>query len=191
VPDPARLSRRSCLVLVAASAALVASALRAWGQPWWCRCGRFFPWTPEATGRHTSQHLADPYTFTHLLHGLIFYAALRPLAGRLGPRARFGLAVVIEALWEAVENTPWVVDRYRRATLARGYSGDAVLNSLGDLTAAALGFVLAGWLPTRWSVALFLAVELTLLAIYRDNLTLNVLMLVLPIERIRAWQQGA
>jgi Protein of unknown function (DUF2585) len=190
-PDPNWRSQRVRIGLaIAAILGLAAVALRMEGHRWWCRCGHFTPWSGNIHSEHNSQHLLDPYSFTHVEHGLFLYALLRPLARWLGPRSRLILAVVLEALWEVLENSPAVIERYRQATIALGYAGDSVVNSLGDIAACALGFFLAKRLPVRWSVALVVAVELGLLAIYRDNLALNVLMLVFPLESVKAWQMG-
>jgi hypothetical protein len=169
---------------------LAAVALRLEGRVWWCRCGRLTPWSGDIRSEHNSQHLLDPYSFTHIEHGLLLYALLRPLAGRLAHGSRLVLAVALEALWEIVENSSTVIERYRQATIALGYVGDSVVNSLGDIAACSLGFFLAKWLPVRWSIALLLAVEAALLAVYRDNLALNVLMLVFPLESLKVWQMG-
>jgi Protein of unknown function (DUF2585) len=188
LPKPARWGWQ-CLA-IAAIFGLAVACLRFEGQPWWCRCGRPFLWSGNIQSEHNSQHLVDPYSFTHVLHGLIFYALLRPLSGKLGQKTRLVVALLVEVAWEVAENSDAVIDRYRRATISLGYSGDSVVNSLGDIASCWLGFYLASRLPARWSVALFLAVEVTLLAIYRDCLTLNVLMLVHPIESVKSWQTG-
>jgi uncharacterized membrane protein YjdF len=151
-------------------------ALRLEGHRWWCVCGRPVLWSGDIWSRHNSQHLADPYTLTHLLHGLLLYALLRPLSGRLGSGRRLVLAVALESLWEVVENSEVVIEWYRQATIALGYTGDSILNSVGDIAACGVGFLLAGRLPVRWSIALFLLVEAALLLVYRDNLALNILM---------------
>ncbi len=137
---------------------------------------------------HNSQHLADPYSLTHLSHGLGFYALLRLVPIPEG--WRFAAAVALEAGWEVLENTPMVIDRYREATISLGYYGDTIANSGGDLLACVLGWVIAASVPARWSLILFLATELLLLAAIRDNLTLNVIMLLWPIDAIRRWQGG-
>jgi hypothetical protein len=169
---------------------LTIGSLRVEGRRWWCRCGTPSPWSSGIRSGHTSQHLADPYSFTHVLHGMIFYALLRPFAGRLGPGVRLTLAVAVEAFWEIVENSPGVIERYRQATIAMGYTGDSVTNSIGDIGSCMIGFWLAGKLPWRWSIAFFVAVEVSLLAMYRDNLGLSVLMLIHPFEAIKSWQMG-
>ena len=165
--------------------------MRLEGHRWWCSCGRPVPWSGDIWSGHNSQHLADPYTLTHLLHGLIFYALLRPSAGWLGSGTRLVLAVALESLWEVVENSEAVIERYRQATIALGYAGDSILNSLGDIVACGVGYLLARRLPVRWSIALFVLVEAALLLVYRDNLALNVLMLIWPNQAIKSWQMGA
>lgn len=183
-------SRRTRLILNLALFGLATLALRLEGRRWWCRCGRPFLWSVGVRSPHTSQHLGDPYTWTHLLHGLAFHALLRPLARWIGPGGRLTLALALEAVWEILENSPIIIERYRRGTVSLGYVGDSVANSLGDIAACGLGLLLAAKLPVRWSVLIFLGVEAALLIAYRDNLTLNVLMLVWPIEAIKAWQMG-
>jgi hypothetical protein len=167
---------------------LAAIALRLEGRRWWCRCGRPTPWTGDIWSPHNSQHLFDPYSFTHLEHGLAFYAMLRPLARWFGPTTRMMLAMTVETLWEVIENTQPVINNYRKAALARGYDGDSVANSLGDIAACGLGLLLARRLPARWSVALFVGMEVILLAVYRDNLLLNITMQFVPIKAVEAWQ---
>jgi hypothetical protein len=167
---------------------LAAIALRLEGRRWWCRCGRPTPWTGDIWSPHNSQHLFDPYSFTHLEHGLVFYAMLRPLARWLGPTTRTMLAMTVETLWEVIENTQPVINNYRKAALARGYDGDSVANSLGDIAACGLGLLLARRLPARWSVALFVGMEVVLLAVYRDNLLLNITMQFVPIRAVESWQ---
>jgi hypothetical protein len=169
---------------------LATLALRLEGRRWWCRCGRPTLWTGDIRSMHNSQHLFDPYSFTHVEHGLIFYAMLRPLARWVGPRHRLILAMAVETLWEIVENSQPVISNYRKAAMARGYQGDSVANSLGDLAACGLGVLLAGRLPARWSVAMFICIEVILLAVYRDNLLLTVAMQIFPIKAVEAWQIG-
>ena len=121
---------------------------------------------------------------------MIFYALLQPFAGRLGSGSRITLAVAVEALWEIVENSPAVIERYRQATIALGYTGDSVANSIGDIASCMIGFWLAWKLPRRWSLVFFVAVEVWLLARYRDSLGLSALMLIHPFEAIKSWQMG-
>jgi hypothetical protein len=164
--------------------------LRFEGRRWWCRLGDLSPWSSGIHSPHTSQHFIDPYSFTHVLHGMLFYAFFRLLAGRFRWDARLVLAVALECVWEVIENSAAVIGRYRQETIALGYDGDSVLNSLGDIACVVLGFLIAGRLPVRWSIALLLLIEFALLVVYRDNLLINVIMLVYPSEPIKSWQMG-
>jgi hypothetical protein len=183
------MTRRSraaiaALLLVAASAAI----LVAMGRPPICTCGNIALWGP--VGPMQSQMLADWYSPSHVVHGLLFYAILWLAARRAPVERRFLFALVVECAWEVVENTPMVIDRYRTATAALGYTGDSVVKSLSDIAMMALGFLAARKLPLWASVALLLALELVPLIVIRDNLTLNVWMLVAPSDAIRAWQSA-
>ena len=175
---------------VLAIVALQIMTLRLEGQPWWCQCGGAELWISAAYSEHTSQHLVDPYSFSHVLHGFLFWWLIAWLAPRLALGWQFVIALALEAAWEILENSPWVIERYRSATAAVGYSGDTVVNALGDLASAALGFWLARLLGWRWTLAIFVAVELILLAAIRDNLTLNVLMLFVTLPGLKQWQLG-
>ena len=138
-----------------------------------------------------SQQIADAYSFSHILHGVLFYALLRlAFRHRLTFATCLIIAVAIESMWEIIENTDFVIDRYRHATASLDYRGDTVLNSMSDIFFAVLGFVLAARLPVWATVAIFLAIELGSLVLIRDNLTLNVLMLLHPIPAIKHWQMG-
>ncbi len=183
---------RKSLPLLAAAAVLAAAAfeLRSQGRLWLCSCGRVEAWVGGAWSEETSQQLFDPYSLTHVLHGLAFCGLLSLLLSRVGWRWRLVLAVALEALWEVIENTDFVIRRYREATAALGYTGDTIINSLGDVAACALGFLIArklGWLR---SLALFVATELFLLFWIRDSLILNIVLLLYPSERLRSWQAG-
>jgi len=162
----------------------------AMGRPAICPCGFVALWTGEVQGDQNSQQVADWYTLSHLVHGLLFYAVARAALPCAPVAARLLAALVMEGAWEVLENTPMVIDRYRAATLAFGYSGDSVLNSMSDIGAMALGFWAAVRLSWRESIVLAAALELVSLVAIRDNLTLNVLMLVHPVEVVRAWQAG-
>ena len=172
------------LIPVVAAAALVAI-----GRPPICTCGTVALW--GSAGPEQSQMLADWYSPSHIVHGLLFYALLRLALPRWPVERRFLVALSIEAAWEVIENSPMVIDRYREATVALGYSGDSILNSMSDVAMMAVGFVAARRLPTWASVALVAALELVPLFVIRDNLALNILMLVRPSEAIRAWQAKA
>jgi hypothetical protein len=134
--------------------------------------------------------LADWYSFSHIVHGLLFYAALWLVARRWPVEWRFLVALIVEASWEIVENTPMVIDRYRHATAALGYNGDSVINSVSDIVMMAIGFLIARKLPVWGTVALLIGLELIPLFVIRDNLTLNVWMLLWPNQAIAAWQSA-
>lgn len=176
---------------VAASLIVLAAGAILWemGRPPICPCGAVALWGP--VGPMQSQMLADWYSPSHIIHGLVFYALLALALRRWPVGRRFLLALSIEAVWEIVENSPMVIERYREATMALGYSGDSILNSLSDIAMMAIGFFLARRLPVRASVALAVGFELLTLAVIRDNLTLNVWMLLWPNDAIRLWQAGA
>jgi hypothetical protein len=168
---------------------IAAGILRAMGRSWWCECGSAVPWSWDIWTRHNSQHLLDPYTPTHVLHGVLFYGLLHLLLGRrTGVALRGVIAMVMETLWEVVENTNTVIDAYRESTIAIGYYGDSVWNSLFDILACGVGYLAAAWLPLWISVAGYVAVEVILVIWIRDNLLLSALMLVSPVEAIKSWQ---
>ena len=135
--------------------------------------------------------LADWYSPSHIIHGFVFYWMLRIAFPKMGEKRRFQVALFIEAAWEVAENTPWIIDRYREATAALGYSGDSILNSVSDILMMAAGYWLAKRVPVWVSVAAVAAMELIALIAVRDNLTLNVWMLLFPTDFIRDWQAGA
>ncbi|BBK29936.1 uncharacterized protein DUF2585 [Stella humosa] len=174
------------LALVAAQVAI----LLAMGQPAICACGHVVLWQGDVTGPENSQQITDWYTPSHIIHGMIFYALARLVLPRGRMSARLLLAVAIEVAWEIAENSPPVIERYRQQALAQGYVGDSVLNSVFDTVAMALGFLLARLLPVGVTVALALALEVLVLWSIRDNLTLNVVQLVHPIEAVSRWQTG-
>ena len=163
--------------------------LAAMGRPLICTCGEVRLWGP--VGPMQSQMLADWYSPSHIVHGLLFYAALWAAARRWPIDRRLTVALVVEAAWEILENTPMVIDRYREATIALGYTGDSILNSVSDVAMMALGFLAARRLPLWAAILLLLVLELVPLLVIRDNLALNIWMLVAPNDAIRAWQAGA
>jgi len=170
---------------------VMALALRWMGRPLWCGCGEAFLWSGEVWSRHNSQHLVDPYTLTHVSHGILFLLVARRLSHRRGG-GTWGLlaALVLEAAWEAFENTDFVIRRYREATISLDYYGDSVANSVADVLAMAVGYVACMRIPTRWCVGAFVMLEVGLALWIRDGLVLNVLMLLWPLESVRVWQTG-
>ena len=191
MPCYAGLMTRSKSAALTAILLFVAVACLLWamGRPPICTCGTVDLW--GQVGPEQSQMLADWYSPSHFIHGLIFYALLWRLAKKQPVERRFLLSLVVEAAWEIMENTPVVIDRYREATMALGYSGDSILNSMSDIAMMGLGFLAARRLPVWASVALAIGFELLTLIVIRDNLTLNVWMLLAPTDWIRDWQAGA
>lgn len=171
--------------------AVVAIVLSGMGRAWWCDAGDWSFWSADVWSRHNSQHPLDPYTFTHVQHGLVLYALLWALSrGRAGRTTRAWIALVLESAWEVLENTDAVIERYRAATASLDYYGDSVVNSLGDIVACMAGYLAASALPVGVSVVGFLVIDGTLLWWIRDSLLLNVLMLVHPLEPVKRWQMG-
>jgi hypothetical protein len=158
------------------------------GRILWCACGRPYLWEGDIWNAHTSQHLFDPYSFTHVLHGVVFCGLASLAFPRVALIWRLWIVTAIEALWEILENTQFIIRRYREVTIGLGYEGDSIINSMSDIGCCALGFFLAQYLGFRRSLVLFAVTELVLLFWIRDNLTLNVLMLIWPIDAIKAWQ---
>ncbi len=154
---------------IAITLAAVTFQLHYQGRLWLCSCGQFFLWVGEAWSSDTSQHLLDPYSFTHMLHGFIFCWLIGWFAPRLSWAWQLWLAVAVEAVWEVVENSEFVIQRYREAG-ALGYFGDTIVNSLGDIAMCGFGFVLAWYLGFVRSLALFVTVEVVLLLWIRDSL---------------------
>jgi hypothetical protein len=158
------------------------------GRPWICKSGIGL-WTGAWT-HCTSQHLLDPYSLTHVLHGVIFYWALRLLLPQVSLHWQLVIAIAVEIGWELLENSAWVIERYRQQTVSLDYVGDSILNSAGDLLTMIVGFAFASRVSWKVALVVFVAVEVGLLLTIRDNLTLNVLMLFLPVEAIKQWQLG-
>ena len=178
--------------LAAALGVAIAAAAILWlmGRPLIARSGAIDLWVASASSSKTSQMLFDWYSASHVLHGILLFAALTLLFRRVSVERRFLLAVVLEAAWELVENSPVIIARYREVTVALGYSGETILNSMSEIAMMGVGFWLARKLP--WWATLMLAIVLELVPLYviRDNLTLNVWMLIAPNAEVRAWQGG-
>jgi hypothetical protein len=164
--------------------------LRYMGRVWWCACGQYSLTTGDPLSAHTSQHVLDPYSFTHILHGVLFCGIFSWLFSQRPWEWRFSLAVLFESFWELIENSQFAIQRYRVVTSALGYQGDSISNSLGDMLSCMIGFQLAWVLGFRRSVFIFFLVEMVLLLWIKDCLILNIIMLVFPMEAIKAWQLG-
>lgn len=176
---------------VALTTAALAGTLALMGRTPICTCGYVKLWHGQVMSSENSQHLLDWYSPSHVLHGLAFYLALRYLLPRLAVGWRLVIAGVVEAAWEVIENTPWIIDRYRGETAALDYFGDSIINSTADMAMMIVGFLIAMRAPVWLSVSLFIAAELIVGWFIRDGLLLNIIMLLWPIEAIRQWQMGA
>jgi Protein of unknown function (DUF2585) len=177
---------------IAAVFAAAAILLRLEGRLWICACGKLQLWSGNICSSDNSQHFLDPYSFTHVLHGFLFFwlvvLLVRFLLKRLRSTWQLAVAIAVEALWEVFENTNFIIDRYRSETAALGYNGDTVVNSFGDILCCLLGFLVARRLGWRRSIIVFLVMEAILIFWIRDSLLLEIVMLISPVDAIKAWQ---
>lgn len=189
----AKRDRTRVLQIVAAGVVLLLMIvlLRAQGRLLLCACGQFEIWTSDTCSSNNSQQLFDPYSFTHVLHGFLFFYLVVLVFGRLKRGWQVVLTLALEAAWEVFENSSFVIERYRTATAALGYQGDTVVNSIGDLACALIGFLIARQVGIRGSLILFILFELILILWIHDSLLLQILMLVWPIEAIKVLQTCA
>ena len=169
---------------------IMAVYLNAQGRLWFSASGDVLLWVGDAFSNENSQQLLDPYSFSHFLHGVIFFFILKYTFRNFSLESRFVASVMMEGCWEMLENSAIIINRYRDATAALGYNGDTIYNSYGDLLSCSIGFIVARYVGLKWSILLFIAIELICLFWIKDNLTLNVIMLIYPIEGIKDWQLG-
>lgn len=159
------------------------------GRVWWCKLGDYAIYINEAwNSSHTSQHLLDPYTFTHVLHGVMFFWLINLLFNKHSFSWQLFVAVFVECAWEVLENSNFIIDKYRKNTASLDYFGDSIFNSIGDVLACAFGFFIAYKLGVWRSLIFFLLVEIFLIFWIRDSLLINIVMLIYPIDAIKTWQ---
>ncbi len=176
------------LILVAVSAAVMILGLFVQGRVWWCKFGDFAIYINESASSHTSQHIFDPYSFTHTGHGIFFYWLACLTVSELSIQWKFFIAMAVEAVWEVFENSAFVIEKYRANTVSLDYVGDSIANSVGDFGACAAGFWIAYKIGWRFSLVFFLLVELMLTFWIRDSLLLNIVMLIYPLDAVKEWQ---
>lgn len=169
---------------------VLAILLRTQGRLWFCECGQIFLWVSGAWSSNTSQHLFDPYSFTHFLHGFLFYWLILLIFPKFSREWQLWIAVAMESGWELIENSSFIIERYRETTAALGYYGDTIFNSFGDVLSCGIGFAVARTLGLTRSLIVFLLIEAVLLFWIRDSLLLNILMLIYPLDSIKHWQTG-
>ena len=160
------------------------------GRRWWCACGEPTLWVSDTFARHNSQHLLDPYSATHFLHGIMFYALVWTLARRSSHSTRMSLALLLETLWEIAENSSFVIDRYRQETGSVLYYGDTIVNSVADLGLCAAGYLFASRVKASVSVACLFLTEMVLVLTIHDSLIINIWLLTWPTPALKAWQLG-
>ena len=191
------LKRRETLITIGICVLVVAVTiliLKVMGRPFISNSGTVKLWHAELVSSENSQHLSDWYSFTHIVHGFLFFFLLWLISKKI-PQIRkfsvgFVIAVVMESIWEVIENTNFVIYRYREATIALDYFGDSIINSTADILFMSLGFMMASRLSVLASVSFVAASEIMLAIVIRDNLALNILMLIYPIDAIKEWQIG-
>lgn len=170
--------------------ALATTLLWIQGRVWWCQAGDMVPWSWDIWSTHNSQHIVDPYAFTHVLHGVLEFWLIGLIFRKMPISWRLVLAVAIEGTWEVAENSPFIIERYRTVTLSLDYFGDSIINSMADMLCCATGFTIAYKLKFWRSLILFLATEAVLIVWIRDSLLINIVMLIYPIEALKVWQMA-
>ncbi len=183
-------SNNRYLVLIVTIIIASAVALLIMGRSVWCECGYIKLWHGEVQSSENSQHISDWYSPSHVVHGIIFYGVLSLLLGKTSIGFRATVATLIEITWEIIENTNAMIERYRETTISLGYYGDSVVNSVADICMMLVGFFLASRLPVIVTISSAIAMEVIAALVIRDNLTLNIIMLIYPLDAIKTWQTG-
>lgn len=183
-------SNRSATMSIAILFLIATVVLWTQGRVWWCQAGDMLPWSWDIWTTHNSQHIVDPYAFTHVLHGVLEFWLIGLVFRRMPLAWRLVLAVAIEGTWEVAENSAFIIERYRTVTLSLDYFGDSIINSLADMVCCATGFAIAYKLRFWKSLALFLTTEAILIVWIRDSLLINIVMLIYPIEALKVWQMS-
>ncbi|WP_409530331.1 DUF2585 domain-containing protein [Shinella sp.] len=183
-------SVQTSLLIVAVFVATTATILYTMGQPLICKCGYVKLWHGVVISSENSQHLSDWYTPSHIIHGILFFGLFTLILRKASVNVRLVLSLILECAWEILENTDMIINRYRESTISLDYFGDSVINSSADILAMVVGFFLASRLPVWASVAIVIVFEATTTYLIRDGLTLNILMLVWPLEAVKTWQGG-
>ncbi|WP_425314194.1 DUF2585 domain-containing protein [Shinella curvata] len=181
---------RNSLLIVMAFIAATAAILYTMGQPLICKCGYVKLWHGVVISSENSQHLTDWYTPSHIIHGILFFGLFTLVLPKASMNLRLTLSLIVECAWEILENTDMIINRYRESTISLDYFGDSVINSSMDILAMVVGFFLASRLPVWASIVIIVVFEATTTYLIRDGLTLNILMLVWPMEAVKAWQGG-
>ena len=188
VTASSKIKLSSPLVLLLVFGVFQSIILWAMGRIVWCECHRWVPWSWDVWSSHNSQHFVDPYTLSHIEHGLILFLLIQLIAPRLAVSTMLIIVLGIESAWELTENTAWLINRYRSVTASLGYTGDSIINSFGDLVSCFVGFQVAAILPRRRVILIILLLEAVSVAWIKDGLFLNILMLLYPMPTIRGWQ---
>ena len=188
---PCFLSRHKWIIGAFIAVLVLTAGIELWmGRSLLGPDGKFGLWEGNIWSNENSQRFADPYSFSHMVHGVLFYAALWLVARKLPVRHRLLIALALEAGWEILENSPFIINRYREATISLGYVGDSVLNSLSDILMMTLGFLFAARVKPKVTLAVILVMEIGCALWVRDNLTLNIIMLIHPVDAIKHWQMA-
>tara|TARA_R110002074_G_scaffold30943_1_gene87090 strand:+ start:97 stop:684 length:588 start_codon:yes stop_codon:yes gene_type:complete len=186
----ATLTRTQMTLIASLGALLIAVTLYAWGQPPICTCGEVRLWAGSIFASGNSQHIADWYTLSHILTGVLIIVIGRLFFARVAFSFLFAIAIVIGVAWEIIEHTEWVLGLFRATTINQGYVGDSVLNAVADYVWMLAGFFTAHALRTTWALAMIALFEISAALIARDSLTLTTLMLIYPVEAVETWQQA-